>query len=99
MQQDIALLTKRVADLEKRVKALEESDTPPDLGGEDPIIQKVITVIEDQRYEFVSASLIQRRFAVGYARAARILDQLEEAGMVGPGEGAKPRKVLKRKDA
>lgn len=40
-----------------------------------------------------SSSVIQRKLAVGYARAARILDQLYEAGMVGPPEGSKPRDV------
>lgn len=40
-----------------------------------------------------SASLLQRRLKVGYARAARLLDLLEERGMIGPGEGAKPREV------
>lgn len=40
-----------------------------------------------------SASLLQRRLRVGYARAARILDLLEEQGFIGPGEGAKPREV------
>lgn len=41
-----------------------------------------------------SASLLQRRLKVGYARAARLLDELEEAGIVGPGDGAKPREVF-----
>lgn len=41
-----------------------------------------------------SASYLQRFLKVGYARAARLLDQLEEAGIVGPGEGAKPREVF-----
>ncbi|HXK41075.1 MAG TPA: DNA translocase FtsK 4TM domain-containing protein [Candidatus Paceibacterota bacterium] len=40
-----------------------------------------------------SASLLQRRLKVGYARAARLLDILEEKGIIGPGEGAKPREV------
>ncbi|MDP2586321.1 MAG: DNA translocase FtsK 4TM domain-containing protein [Candidatus Komeilibacteria bacterium] len=41
-----------------------------------------------------SASLLQRRLRVGYARAARLLDLLEEQGVIGPGDGAKPREIL-----
>jgi S-DNA-T family DNA segregation ATPase FtsK/SpoIIIE len=41
-----------------------------------------------------SASYLQRRLKVGYARAARLLDLLEEGGIIGPGEGAKPRAIL-----
>ena len=41
-----------------------------------------------------SASLLQRRLRVGYARAARLLDLLEERGVVGPPDGARPRQVL-----
>ncbi|MEK7134982.1 MAG: DNA translocase FtsK, partial [Patescibacteria group bacterium] len=44
-----------------------------------------------------SASLLQRRLRVGYARAARLLDILEEKGFVGPGDGAKPREVYLEK--
>ena len=45
-----------------------------------------------------SASLLQRRLRVGYARAARLLDLLEENGIIGPGDGAKPREVYIRQD-
>ncbi len=41
-----------------------------------------------------SASYLQRRLRIGYARAARLLDILEEQGVIGPGEGAKPREIL-----
>lgn len=43
-----------------------------------------------------SASLLQRKLRIGYARAARILDELEAAGYVGPAEGSKPREVISR---
>lgn len=48
------------------------------------------------QYEKASASFLQRKLSVGYARAARILDQLEAAGVVGPAESSKPREVLIR---
>lgn len=41
-----------------------------------------------------SASLLQRRMKIGYARAARILDEMEQAGIIGPADGAKPREIL-----
>jgi len=45
-----------------------------------------------------SSSLLQRRLRVGYARAARLMDMLEEEGVIGPGEGAKPREVYIGRD-
>ena len=41
-----------------------------------------------------SIGMLQRMFKIGFNRAARIMDQLEEAGVVGPEEGTKPRKIL-----
>lgn len=46
------------------------------------------------QYDKASSSLLQRRLSVGYARAARIMDQLEQAGVISPQEGSKPREVL-----
>jgi S-DNA-T family DNA segregation ATPase FtsK/SpoIIIE len=60
--------------------------------GDDPLYEEVKA--EVIRARKASASYIQRRFSVGYARAAKLLDQLEENGVIGPGEGAKPRQIL-----
>ncbi|TSC54221.1 MAG: DNA segregation ATPase FtsK/SpoIIIE, S-DNA-T family [Microgenomates group bacterium LiPW_16] len=60
----------------------------------DELLEEAVRVV--CQYDRASASLLQRRLSIGYARAARILDQLEEEGLVGPGEGAKPRDVLVR---
>ncbi|MBI2031475.1 MAG: DUF87 domain-containing protein [Candidatus Levybacteria bacterium] len=62
--------------------------------GHDPFFEEAIrTVCQHDR---ASASLLQRRLSIGYSRAARILDQLEAAGIVGHAEGSKPRDVLIR---
>lgn len=53
-------------------------------------------VVEQQK---VSTSLLQRRFRIGYNRAARIMDDLEQRGYIGPQEGSKPRQVYKQPDS
>jgi S-DNA-T family DNA segregation ATPase FtsK/SpoIIIE len=58
----------------------------------DEFFDEAVRVI--RQYDRASASLLQRRLKVGYARAARILDQLERMGVVGPADGAKPREVF-----
>jgi S-DNA-T family DNA segregation ATPase FtsK/SpoIIIE len=62
--------------------------------GRDELFEEAIRTV--CQFDRASASLLQRKLSVGYARAARIIDQLEEVGVVGPGEGAKPRDVLVR---
>ena len=63
-------------------------------GDRDELFEEAVRTV--CQYDRASASLLQRRLKVGYARAARILDELEESGIVGPGEGSKPRDVLVR---
>lgn len=63
-------------------------------GDRDDLFEEAVRTI--CQYDRASASLLQRRLKVGYARAARILDELEESGVVGPGDGSKPRDVLVR---
>lgn len=60
--------------------------------GEDPLYEEAKRIVFEARK--ASASLLQRRLRVGYARAARLIDTLEEKGVVGPAEGAKPREVF-----
>ncbi|KKS04772.1 MAG: cell division FtsK/SpoIIIE [Candidatus Curtissbacteria bacterium GW2011_GWA2_41_24] len=61
-------------------------------GAKDELFEEAVRTI--CQYDRASASLLQRRLRIGYARAARLLDELEIAGIVGPGEGSKPRDVL-----
>lgn len=65
---------------------------PTDMEGLDPLFEDAarIIVIHQQG----STSLIQRKFSIGYNRAGRIVDQLEQAGIIGPSEGSKARQVL-----
>jgi len=60
-------------------------------GEEDPLYEEAKRVVIEAKR--ASASLLQRRLRVGYARAARLIDMLEERGIVGPPDGAKPREV------
>lgn len=60
--------------------------------GSDSFLDESIRII--CQYDKASASLLQRKLSIGYSRAARILDQLEEMGVVGHAEGSKPRDVL-----
>jgi len=59
---------------------------------DEEIVQKCMEVIRQEKK--ASTSLLQRRLRLGYTRAARMMDILEERGIIGPGEGAKPREIL-----
>lgn len=86
-------IKKIVIELQKISTVIEtitrESEPPSD----DILYPEVKKLASKQKA--VSASLIQRRLRIGYARAARFLDMLEEDGIIGPANGASPRKVIK----
>ncbi len=63
---------------------------------EDPLFQDAAKLVLDQGH--ASVSMLQRRFRIGYARAGRLMDILEQRGIVGPYDGAKPRDVLMTND-
>lgn len=80
---------------EVRQRELEEAEFEVGADGvedRDPLFRRAAEVVV--QHQQGSTSLLQRRLKVGYGRAARIVDQLEQAGIVGPSEGSKPREVL-----
>ncbi len=78
----------RQAAVEKKQKTGLSEDGPD----EDPMLSEAIKVVVENG--MASTSLLQRKLKLGYARAARIVDEMEARGVVGPYEGSKPRKVL-----
>ena len=67
-------------------------DADDDLSGADPMIEDAIKCVVEAGQ--ASTSMLQRRFRVGYARAGRLIDEMEQMGIIGPHEGSKPRQVL-----
>ena len=67
------------------------SDASTDANSEESMIDRAIEVIVEN--QTASTSFLQRKLKLGYARAARIMDELEEMGIIGPGEGAKQREI------
>jgi S-DNA-T family DNA segregation ATPase FtsK/SpoIIIE len=74
------------------------SSTEEEVSEEDEeLVEKCLEIIRQEKR--ASTSLLQRRLRLGYTRAARIVDILEQRGILGPGEGAKPREILVDLDA
>jgi S-DNA-T family DNA segregation ATPase FtsK/SpoIIIE len=67
-----------------------EGETEVDDSLYDEVVQFILT------QETASTSMIQRKYRIGYNRAARLIDALEENGLIGPSEGSKPRRVIGR---
>lgn len=76
-------------------KAIENKKVKVD-DEKDPLFKEAVEIVLND--EQASISYIQRKLKVGYSRAGRIVDQMEEMGIIGPHEGSKPRKLLKTKE-
>jgi len=82
--------------IEKANSTDKEIDQKDDDDDTDPFLMEAIEVAVETRQ--ASTSFIQRRFKVGYARAGRIIDQMEERGIISGYQGSKPREVLMSKE-
>ena len=83
---------------DKKGAADSKSDKDDDshMGSYDEMLPQAVEVVLEMKQ--CSVSMLQRRIKLGYSRAARIVDQMEELGVVGPYEGAKPRSVVIDRD-
>jgi len=94
LKKEIVSLKIRIRRLEEFVSAIPNSDDYVHVSEEpDGLFEQAVEIIKS--HDLASASLLQRRLSIGYSRAARLMDELEEKGYVGKAEGAKPRKVIK----
>ncbi|HDP81087.1 MAG TPA: DNA translocase FtsK, partial [Spirochaetes bacterium] len=73
-------------------EAIFEEDIEDDETGDDELFVEALKIVEETKK--ASASYLQRRLSIGYNRAARIIELMEERGYVGPQQGSKPREVF-----
>jgi S-DNA-T family DNA segregation ATPase FtsK/SpoIIIE len=79
----------------KPATALDPEPNDAELDGDEMLPAAVDVILETNQ---ASVSMLQRRLKLGYARAARIVDEMEEKGIVGPFQGSKPREILITKE-
>lgn len=79
-------------EIEKNAVADKKDSAPAAEADTDPMLEEAVKCVVEAGQ--ASTSLLQRRLRLGYARAGRIVDQMEQLGIVGPHEGSKPRQVL-----
>jgi DNA segregation ATPase FtsK/SpoIIIE, S-DNA-T family len=82
----------KVINVSQEAPPWEELLTEPEKEQDEPLIEKAITVVRQSQR--ASASMLQRRLRIGYPRAARLLDQLEEMGIIGPSLGGGKERVI-----
>ena len=83
------------AHYEEKMMPTEETTSSPSENPQDELYEEAKALVVDM--QTASISLLQRRFRIGYNRAARIVDELEDHGVIGPSTGSKPREVLLEK--
>lgn len=95
LKKEVEFLRKRVANIESLLSLVPNFRNNL-TGGEsiDPLYEHAEALAVE--YDAISTALLQRKLSIGYSRASRIMDLLEEKGIIGKAEGAKPRKVLKK---
>ncbi|WP_412990078.1 DNA translocase FtsK [Pediococcus siamensis] len=95
---DFVKQQQKVAYDESLIVTDEEAQAEEQAGGEekDELYDQAVALVTEMQK--ASTSMLQRRFRIGYNRAARIVDQLEANGVVGPQEGSKPRQVFTKKE-
>jgi DNA segregation ATPase FtsK/SpoIIIE, S-DNA-T family len=85
------------AEMHEKLEAASASAEEEVSDEDEELVEKCLEIIRQEKR--ASTSLLQRRLRLGYTRAARIVDILEQRGILGPGEGAKPREILVDLDA
>lgn len=93
--EDVATEIEKHIPVPKSEKQALAADAPADNGQGDMIERAIEHIV---RENVASTTFLQRRLKLGYARAARIMDELEEMGVVGPADGAKPREIRMTKE-
>ena len=95
-QQVLEEIEKKAQQTDKKsVTAADPDPTTEELDGDEMLPAAVDVILETGQ---ASVSMLQRRLKLGYARAARIVDEMEEKGIVGPFQGSKPRTILITKE-
>ena len=88
----LSTIEQAAAEKDKGNTKAESVDDAPEQSAYDELLPQAVDVIFETKQ--ASVSMLQRRLKLGYSRAARIVDQMEEIGVVGPFEGSKPRQIM-----
>ena len=91
VQEPQSMLIQSLKDSLEQQQQAEEKGGDVFFGDDDPLFEDVKRIVLETKK--ASASFLQRRLRIGYSRAARLIDMLEDKGIVGPADGAKPREV------